>query len=82
MRDARFMGREENMLIIPVGQGVCEKREGGRSGPLSPPDSMELFLSPEMKTSLSFLKLIAHSFIHPSTGSIQERVIEHLLLYQ
>lgn len=40
---------------FPVAQGVsCEKREvWAWSGPLSPSYCMELFLSPEMKTSLS-----------------------------
>lgn len=51
-------------LGVLVRRGKC----GVGQGQLVPLDSMELFLNPEVNMSLSFLlKLIAHSFIHPST---------------
>ena len=66
-------------LGVLVRRGKC----GVGQGQLVPLDSTELFLNPEVNVSLSFLlKLIAHSFIHPSTWSIQEGFIELLLLYQ
>lgn len=66
MQDAGSMGRsdtqEENSLWLGVfvRRGKC----GVGQGQLVPPDSMELFLNPEVNMSLSFLlKLIAHSSI-------------------
>lgn len=67
VQDAGSMGRSDTQAENSLWLGVFVRRGkcGVGQGQLVPPDSMELFLNPEVNMSLSFLlKLIAHSSIH------------------